>query len=233
MNHSYRLLCFGDSNTFGWIGSLNGTTRRYPRNIRWTGRLAHQLGPQWEVIEEGLGGRTIRDQFTVGTDITLAGAGLNGKEYLPACLLSHLPLDVVLIMLGSNDMKSALGRSAESIAEGMEELVDLILSKPWASLLDYPAPRILIVSPPYIGSRKMELAGARYIGAPEKSRQLGALYADIAARKGIDFFDAAEALISEPAGEAHGIDGMHLDETDHLLLATTLFDKLQKMNIEV
>ena len=225
-----RLLCFGDSNTYGWQGTLSGPARRFPRSVRWTGRLSALLGPDWEIIEEGLGGRTLRDHFTVGSGTSVPGAGLSARDYLPACLLSHLPLDTVIIMLGSNDMKSALGRSAASIAEGMAELVDIIQTFPWEPLLDYPRPRVLIVSPPLIGDRKMELAGERYVDAPEKSRALASLYRRLAADKGAFFLDAAEVLVDNPRGEAHGVDGMHLDEIDHARLAYALFEKLLTMD---
>lgn len=224
-----RILCFGDSNTFGWIGRLDGPTHRLPSDIRWTGRLSVLLGPDYEIIEEGLGGRTLRDHFTVGSGVSLPGAGLCGKDYLPACLLSHLPLDAVVIMLGSNDMKSALGHSEQDIAEGMAELADIVLSFPWESLLDYPRPRLLIVSPPHIGKRKMELAGERYVDAPRKSRALAALYQELADRLNASFLDAASCLTDEPAGEAHGPDGMHLNESDHEKLALAMAEKLKEM----
>ena len=224
-----RLLCFGDSNTYGWKCNLHGPALRHPSEIRWTGRLARLLGPGWEVVEEGLGGRTLRDHFTVGGGLAVPGAGLCGKEYLPACLLSHLPLDAVVIMLGSNDMKAALHRSAEDIAEGMAELADIVLSFPWGETLDYPHPALIMVSPPYIGERKMSLAGERYLGAPEKSRALAALYRKTAEEKGADFLDAARALGGDPFGEAHGEDGMHLSEEDHAALASALWKKLLAM----
>ncbi|HJD97984.1 GDSL-type esterase/lipase family protein [Mailhella massiliensis] len=222
-----RLLCFGDSNTYGWQATLEGPALRYPRALRWTGRLSDMLGPDWEVVEEGLGGRTLRDHFTVGSGLAVPGAGLCAKDYLPACLLSHLPLDAVVIMLGSNDMKSALNRSAESIAEGMGELADMVLSFPWEGVLDYPHPALILVSPPYIGERKMRLAGERYKGAPEKSRALAALYRQVAEDKGAAFLDAAHAVGGSPFGEAHGEDGMHLNEADHAALAAALFEKMR------
>jgi len=224
-----RILCFGDSNTFGWIGSLAGPTRRFPSDVRWTGRLSSLLGLGYEIIEEGLGGRTLRDHFTVGSGVSVPGAGLCGKDYLPACLLSHLPLDAVVIMLGSNDMKSALGRSEHDIAEGMGELADIVLTFPWQELLDYPRPRQLIVSPPYIGEQKMALAGERYVDAPRKSRALAALYREAASIRHADFLDAASCLTDHPSGEAHGPDGMHLNEADHENLALAVAQKLKEM----
>lgn len=224
-----RILCFGDSNTYGWIGSLEGPAKRYPSDIRWTGRLSALLGQHFEVIEEGLGGRTLRDHFTVGNGVHVPGAGLCGKDYLPACLLSHLPLDAVIIMLGSNDMKSALGRSEFDIAEGMAELADIVQTLPWEELLDYPRPKLLLVSPPLIGERKMALAGDRYVDAPRKSRALAGLYSTLASSVGAFFLDAASCLTDSPIGEAHGPDGMHLDETDHARLAEGLALKIREM----
>ena len=224
-----RILCFGDSNTFGWIGSLEGPTKRFPSTIRWTGRLSAMLGADCEIIEEGLGGRTLRDHFTVGSGVSVPGAGLCGKDYLPACLLSHLPLDAVVIILGSNDMKSALNRSEHDIAEGMAELADVALTFPWQELLDYPRPRLLIVSPPFIGARKMELAGDRYVDAPRKSRALATLYKEVAESRNAFFLDAASCLTDDPAGEAHGPDGMHLTERDHEMLALGIAEKLKEM----
>ena len=224
-----RLLCFGDSNTYGWEGSLAAPTRRYPPNIRWTGRLAALLGPDWEVIEEGLGGRTLRDKVTEGSGIPVPGAGLSARDYLPACLLSHLPLDAVVIMLGSNDMKSVLRRSEYDIAKGMAGLVDTVRHFPWEGLLDYPHPQVLIMSPPLIGDRKMRLSGDRYVDAPRKSRMLAGLYQKVAETHDAFFLDAAEAVAGNPRGEAHGIDGMHLDEEDHARLAAAVFEALRSL----
>ncbi len=226
---SKRVLCFGDSNTFGWIGTLSGPALRFPPEIRWTGRLSALLGPDWIILEEGLGGRTLNDDFTVGSGIRVPGAGLSGKDYLPACLLSHLPLDAVVIMLGSNDMKSALGKSEFDIADGVAELADIVLSFPWEGLLDYAHPKLLIISPPHIGQRKMALAGDRYVDAPRKSRALAKLYREVADRYGASFLDAASCLTDTPAGEAHGPDGMHLSEDDHAKLAQAIANTLKNM----
>ena len=133
-------------------------------------------------------------------------------------------------MLGSNDMKSALGCSAEDITEGMEMLIDITQSFPWDSLLDYPHPKMIIVSPPLSGSRKMALAGDRYVGAPEKSHRLSTLYAALARKKGVEFLDAASVLLDSPCGEAHGIDGMHLNERDHAQLAQALYQKIMLLS---
>lgn len=225
----HRILCFGDSNTYGWKVSPGAPASRYPSSVRWTGKLASLLGPEWEVVEEGLGGRTLRDSVTEGSGIRVPGAGLSGAEYLPPCLLSHLPLDIVVIMLGSNDMKAVLHRTEYDIAEGMALLADMVLHLPWQGLLAYPHPKLLIVSPPFIGERKMRLSGERYIGAPEKSRRLAELYRELAERCGAAFLDAAAVLAGNPYGEAHGPDGMHLNEEDHARLAAAVGEKIKEL----
>ena len=90
-----NILCYGDSNTFGF--TLEGG--RHPYHIRWTGRLQQALGPEYRVIEEGCGGRTtvFEDEIDLGR---------NGRTSLPVCLNSHKPLDLVILMLGTNDMKN-------------------------------------------------------------------------------------------------------------------------------
>ena len=123
-------------------------------------------------------------------------------------------------------MKSALGHSAQDIAAGMGELLDVLLHLPWEDVLDYPHPRVLLLSPPLIGERKMRLAAERYVGAPETSRALAGLYRRLAEEKGVAFLDAASALVDAPAGEAHGVDGMHLDKRDHERLARAVFQKV-------
>src|SRR3982750_2158270 len=108
------LLCFGDSNTYGWDWATGG---RLPRDVRWPGRVAAALGPDWHVIEEGLGGRT-----TAVDDPRPPFA--NAPAYLPACPPPPLPLDVVVLCLGVNDLKPELERSVDDIAAGTRALVE-------------------------------------------------------------------------------------------------------------
>ena len=109
-----RILCFGDSNTYGYIPGGNG--RRYGPDVRWTGLLSAWLKPECLIIEEGLPGRT-----TVFEDPILPGR--KGSDYFYPCLWSHAPLDMLLLMLGTNDCKMRFGASAKNIASGIEALV--------------------------------------------------------------------------------------------------------------
>ena len=89
------LVCFGDSNTWGYVPGSNG--RRFHRDVRWPIRLQHALGDDWEVIAEGLSGRTATLDSPVAE-------GRNGLPYLVPCLHSHAPVDLLVIFLGTNDV---------------------------------------------------------------------------------------------------------------------------------
>lgn len=129
------ILCYGDSNTYGLKSDL---VSRYPRNVRWTGILQEKLGSEYYVIEEGLGGRT-----TVWDDPVEDYK--NGKKYLLPCLDSHKPLDLVIIMLGTNDLKSRFSVTPFDIGASMENLVKTIIKSDAG--VDFQPPKILLVTP--------------------------------------------------------------------------------------
>ena len=110
------VLCFGDSNTWGYDPA---TKNRFPRDVRWAGILAGLLSPDYQVIEEGLNGRT-----TVWND-PIEGYK-NGRDYLIPCLETHRPIDLVILMLGTNDLKMRFSVSAFDIANSAGVLVDII-----------------------------------------------------------------------------------------------------------
>ena len=190
------IVCFGDSNTHGADPTVVGT--RLPRNERWPRVMARALGEEYEVIEEGLNGRcTIWD--------SPIEPGRNGLTYLEPCLLSHKPVDLVTIMLGTNDLKTAYDLRAADIAVGAARLVDAArrtLSGP-----DDTPPKVLLVSPVPIGeiTRKSEVWG--FGESYDKSRELARLYAVTAENYGVGFFDAGSVAQTHPA------DGIHLDAT--------------------
>ena len=105
------ILCYGDSNTWGYDPQ---TRSRFPHDVRWTGVLASSLGTGYRVVEEGLNGRTTRWDDPIE-------AGRNGLTFLQPCLESHLPLDLVIVMLGTNDLKQRFGLSASDIAQSAAE----------------------------------------------------------------------------------------------------------------
>ena len=112
----YEILCFGDSNTWGY----NPATReRFPRDVRWTGVLQAALGKDFHVIEEGLNGRTTVWEDPVEGDKV-------GKRHLAPCLESQAPLDLVVLMLGTNDTKQRYSAPPTDIARGIGVLLDII-----------------------------------------------------------------------------------------------------------
>ena len=172
---------------------------RYPYEERWTTRLAVELGPAYMVIPEGLNGRT-----TVWPD-PVEGEYKSGKTYLPACLESHQPLDLLVLMLGTNDLKHRFGQSAWDIARSIETLIQVIqymVTSPEA-----PAPRILLIAPPptcVAGTPFEEM----FAGADETSSRLGQYYREVAEVYDCAFLDAGDVIVSSP------VDGIHFDASE-------------------
>jgi lysophospholipase L1-like esterase len=120
----YTILCFGDSNTWGCIPRWQDSTdppHRYPRGVRWTSVLQKQLGDKVNVVEEGLGGRT-----TLRALPTEEGKEKQGIRYFPPCLQTHRPLDMVILMLGTNDMNLPIQPKEEELGNLMSEMIDVI-----------------------------------------------------------------------------------------------------------
>ncbi len=201
------LLCYGDSNTHGSL-PRSGTQRRSRLGYeeRWPGVAASSLGADWRVIEEGLPGRT-----TVHAD-PVKGDHLNGLDGLPIALNSHRPIDVVALMLGTNDLKSRFAVTAEEIADSLERLLDIIARSDCGP--DENPPAALLIAPPPI----LEGSGLRplFVGAPAKSARFGRLFGELAQRRGIAFLDACTVIASSP------IDGVHFDAEAHSKLGKAI-----------
>jgi lysophospholipase L1-like esterase len=198
------VVCYGDSNTHGFDPASG---ERFPPGVRWPGVMGAALGPGFLVIEEALGGRT-----TVW-DSPLA-PGRNGRDYLLPCLWSHAPVDLLIIMLGTNDLKRIHGLSANEIASGAGVLVDLAqqsLAGPGHS-----PPGVLLVAPMPLAATtdRSELWG--FGAAREASERLGPLYGLVARMKGVRFLDAGKVVRTSP------LDGVHLDEDAHARLGSAL-----------
>ncbi len=205
------VLCYGDSNTYGY-DPANGL--RYPADIRWTGVLKELLGPGYNVIEEGCNGRT-----TVFDDP--AEGWKNGRDYLRPCLNSHKPVDIVIMMLGSNDLKRCFMADARDSAEGAGKLVDMI--KEFLSVKQGYVPKIVLVSPPLIGPGIADspFSSSFDESAVERSAGFAAEFERIAKEKGCVFFDAA------PVAKASGLDSLHLSPESHRALAKALSELVQ------
>lgn len=193
------ILCYGDSNTYGY-NPLNG--QRYPSDIRWTGRLQALLGKEYTIIEEGCNGRTtVFDDSEEGWK--------NGLSYLRPCLNSHKPVDIVILMLGSNDLKETFQASMAEIAAGAETLVQVI-QEFTLEKQGYQA-EVILVSPPEIGANihRSPFYGAFQAAALFKSKEFSRYYKQVAERCGCVFFDAAEWIQSSEADALHWTPGAH------------------------
>ena len=203
------VVCYGDSNTYGFDPHTGG---RYPYDKRWTTILGEKLGSRYEVIPEGLNGRT--------TAYDRPGAAWkNGISSFVACLGTHKPVDYLVIMLGTNDCNAGLGLSAVDIAKGMENLVDLAEEK--SHEIQGYMPQIIVVAPPAI-SEDYERSPFAWELSPEsvqKSHDIAPLYEEIAERHGCLFLDATEgAEVSD--------DCEHLTVKGHAKLAEMLCDTI-------
>tara|TARA_B100000749_G_scaffold241460_1_gene201792 strand:- start:66 stop:689 length:624 start_codon:yes stop_codon:yes gene_type:complete len=190
-----NILCFGDSNTWGY-SPVDGT--RYPAHIRWTGVLQNSLGDGFRVIEEGLNGRT---NVTNEEERPIR----SGLDVLSVLLESHRPLDLVVIMLGTNDLKHDFDLSVEQIADGARQVCRCVIDCEY--LVDNP-PQILLISPTHV-----ELVTAEeqdlFIGAIDKSRELAGHYQAVAEDLGIHFLDASKIVVKTD------LDGVHWDANQH------------------
>ncbi|MFC3072782.1 SGNH/GDSL hydrolase family protein [Shinella pollutisoli] len=189
------VLCYGDSLTWGYNAE---TLDRHAFEDRWPSVLAKALGPGVTVIAEGLNGRT------TAYDDHLADCDRNGARILPTVLHSHDPLDLVILLLGANDMKPTICGTAFGAVQGMERLVELVRHHAW-SFGAGEGPEILVVSPPPLCETANTAFAAMFSGGVEQSAMLATLYADLADETGCGFFDAGSVARTTP------LDGVHLD----------------------
>ncbi|MEG1847360.1 MAG: SGNH/GDSL hydrolase family protein [Lachnospiraceae bacterium] len=202
------IVCFGDSNTHGYCSANNG---RFSEEERWPCLLEQYLGEQYHVLEEGLSGRT-----TVFDDPLYEG--LSGLSFLFPCLMTHEPVDLLILMLGTNDVKARFAANASNIAKGLERLVQkAITTDAWRD-----KPRILIITPAPIDAayETTMVCGEMGQGCAEKSQELAPFYQEVAERLGCLYLDAG----SIDGIRMHPNDYMHLDQESHRLLAKRLAD---------
>ncbi|MCW1920522.1 SGNH/GDSL hydrolase family protein [Rhodobacter sp. KR11] len=210
-----HILCYGDSLTWGWIPVASGApTLRYPYAQRWTGVMGAALGAGYHIIEEGLSART-----TSADDP--GDPRLNGAAYLPSALASHLPLDLVIVMLGTNDTKPYFHRSPYDIANGMAKLVGQILTSAGGVGTPYPAPKALIVAPPPLAPMPHPWFQGMFEGGREKTLAMAPLYAALADFAKVDFLDAGAVLSTD------GIDGIHFTTENNAALGQALAAKVR------
>ncbi len=190
------IVCYGDSNTWGADPSGAG---RFPPDVRWTGVLQAELGSGYKIIEEGLNGRTTNIEDTIEED-------RNGRRQLPPTLESHRPFDLMIIMLGTNDLKQRNNRSAADIAQSASKLAEMARKSCCGPNGGNPA--VLLMAPPATveAGHGLDLL---FAGSIEKSRKFPEQYALYAGAAGVEFLDAGSVVVSSP------VDGIHLDPEEH------------------
>ncbi len=209
-----RILCFGDSNTWGYVPA--SVAERYPANVRWTGILQSALDGTYQVIEEAQNGRT-----TVFDD-PCETVCKNGAKHLPIILESQKPIDLVIVMLGTNDLKDYFNQTASMIAHAAGVLVERILASdagPGKS-----APKVLLISPAHVADSQCPF-GRKFDGARAKSLEFAAAFRDIAQLRDVAFLDAAE-FVTVPT-----TDCIHFDESGHAALGKAVAEKIQALGI--
>lgn len=217
-----RILCFGDSNTWGYNPESQFPGRnapsRFPEDVRWTGQLAKLLGDEYIVIEEGLDSRTtcFRDPGYYGR---------SGVDILPVVLETHSPLDLIIIMLGTNDVKTMYAASPHVISAGMERLIRICKSTCALPYTSSANAKILVVAPIGLhadpeGKDWYDFTAESY----KKSGKLPAVYQALAERNGCAFVDAS--VIS-----AGNIDGIHLDAEGHTAMAKLLKSTIDQLEM--
>lgn len=205
------VLCLGDSNTYGVDPENN---ERFDRYIRWPGRLQLLLGDDWYVIEEGYCGRTTC--FCDASDPQRSAICV-----LDMILKTHMPLDLVIIMLGTNDFKTQFSMTAKVSGYGIKKIVDRI--RRYCRAENKTCPKILIVSPIKMGEKIEE---SRFWEYDEKARleleKVSSVYSEVASLSDAEFFDASTVAFPGP-------DQLHMTNESHELLAESLFKVVKKM----
>ncbi len=210
------ILCFGDSNTWGYdpaASALCPVPLRHPAAVRWTGVLAAELGQGWEVINAGQNGRT-----TVFEDPHHPGR--NGRVALPIFLETYQPLDLVIIMLGTNDLKTVFHAPPGEIAAGAAALVRLVRQS--GAGPGGTAPQVLLVCPPTVASLEhLPALAEKFEDAAARSRRLPDGFRTVARQLHCPFLDAQPLVVPSP------IDGLHFDAASHRRLGEAVADAVR------
>ena len=202
-----HIVCFGDSNTHGYCAETGG---RFDETERWTRLLQKKLEDSFLITEEGLGGRTTSFDDPIHER-------RSGLEYIHPCLMSHKPVDLLIIMLGTNDTKERFGSSAACIALGLKRLINKAkaANEAWKD----GKPNILVIAPKNIDKRYEDTVVVQTMGygCAEKSALVPEEFRKMAEQMGCAFLDANTVVT-----EQNHVDFMHLTKEGHRELAEAL-----------
>jgi lysophospholipase L1-like esterase len=204
------ILCIGDSNTHGTMPMPDlDFSGRFGHEARWPSVMARALGEGFEVLAEGHPGRT-----TVHDD-PMSGPHRNGIAVLPALLESHKPLDLVILKLGTNDLKNCFHVSAADIAFCLDRMVGLI-----RSFLAPNPPLVLVVAPPPI--LEVGCLAEMFAGGAAKSQDLSRAIGQMTLRIGAGFVDAGQIIQVSP------VDGIHYEAEAQVALGLAMAEAVRQ-----
>ena len=209
-----NILCFGDSNTWGYDPE---TQTRFSKNIRWTGVLQQLLGTNFNVIEEGLNGRTTNVNEKEEHDLGYSRAYRSAMDLLSILIETNSPLDLIVVMLGTNDLKTNFNQSADMIAKNMRLVCESIISNDY-----FQSKSIILVAPTHINENSPNLLDS-FVGTTSASKSFSNSYKKISDDLGLFFLDASESV------KTNEIDGLHWDAIQHSDFANSLFNKIKKV----
>lgn len=208
------LLTFGDSNTHGTPPIVErGEYHRFGANVRWPQLCWQDLGSGWELAEEGLPGRTAQFSDPV------MGAHMNGQDGLKIALQSHGPVDVLTIMLGTNDVKARFSATPESVTAGVAGLVDVALSIEMQAR--HAGFKVLLICPPPV--EEVGPIAGEFFGAAQRSRGLASRYQSLAEARGIGFLNAGDVI------SVSAQDGIHFEADSHRALALAVAEAIRQL----
>ncbi len=197
-----RILCYGDSNT--WGANPKNKNGRYGEGERYTSILQNMLGENYHVINEGLGSRTLDCD-----DIKPPKGNRNGLLFFAPCVMTHDPIDYLVLFLGSNELKEKFNKSTDDIAHTLEEKYIKFLQNDLSKEL-LKQPKIILIAPGVISKDCFLNTG----GAYEKSLKFNECYKKVAENTGCYFVDNSGILPGE--------DGLHLAKDSHKYIANKL-----------
>ena len=211
-----KIICFGDSNTYGYNPANGG---RFDENTRWPKLLQKHLGSDYEIFEEGQNGRTIanEDPWEGGTKC--------GMDYVLPMIETKKPIDLLIIMLGSNDLKTKFNLPAADIAGSLMTM--LMKIKGYCEyFIGCPDMKILIISPPALSEPFEESYFATFFDDRDvvgRSKELATWYKQVADQFGCYFLNATDKV------SAGSVDHLHLDPEGHKLMAQLVKDKIEEI----
>ena len=209
-----NILCFGDSNTWGYDPA---TQTRFSKDIRWTGVLQQLLGSNYNVIEEGLNGRTTNVNEKQDHGLGYFRPFRSAMDLLSILIETNSPLDLIVVMLGTNDLKTNFNQSSEMIAKNMRLVCESIIDNDY-----FQSKSIILVSPTHINEESPNLLDS-FVGTTQASQSFSNSYRKISDDLDLYFLDASESV------KTNKIDGLHWDAMQHSDFANSLFNKIKKV----